>query len=966
MSGDRSKAEAETSRGDRAIGAGEIQTAREALAAALDLWREVAGEDATETILARRKLAYALGMDGDPSGAVHHLEAAVRSAGRLLGAADRLVADVEHDLGCSLVEAGDYRVGRECFERALVIRRGVFGPDHSLVADSLNDLGVMLFQAADFSEAKGHFEQALEIQIRINGEDHPDIARIRGNIGTVALRMGDFAGARKNFEGALDARIRSHGEGHPEVAAILNNLGVVCLEAGEYAGARRHLLRALEIRRRVLGAHHPDIAQTLSNLGATMARLGKSAEAREYFEQAVEISRHALGAAHPAVALGLHNLGSLCCYAGDIPAARRYYEEALAIRRRSLGENHPDIAMSLGDLGVICHLAGEREDARALMEESLTLRLRIFGENHPDVVMSLINLSMLHFWGGDSAATKEVLIRALRAVMKPNGKAWRSQIFDRISELEATVGNIEAAIFFGKQAINEIQRQRGTLIGPEAGMQRDFIADHDDVYRRLAGLLVDAGRLGEAERVLAMLKEEELFELLRRDAGADPRLTFARMTALEGKWQRHGDEIVEAIAALADEEATLAALADPAPETAERLHEVRERLEDAGRRFDVWLDGVLSAFAAGVTDHGQEIAALNLDALGALQADLAMLGGDVALAHYLPGREKLVIILTTPAFEISREVDIDEKTLNRMIHELRLAIESRSEDFAAIAAALHRHLIAPIAAPLAESGTRTLMLAPVGALRYLPFAALWDGGRFLVEQIALVLHTAAAQGRIKDRPAPAWRLAGFGVAREVDGYQRLLSVSDELERIIIETEGTARPTGRGIFPGHIYLDEQFTSDSFAAALATHHVVHVASHFIFLPESEWNSHLLLGDGSTLSLDQLRSRRFNFGGIDLVALSACETAMGGGRQNGREIEGLGAMLQKRGARAVLATLWPVADITTPQMMEHFYRARRGGAAKTEALRAAQIEMITGEDPELRHPYHWGPFILMGNWL
>ncbi|NEP38540.1 MAG: CHAT domain-containing protein, partial [Okeania sp. SIO2H7] len=37
---------------------------------------------------------------------------------------------------------------------------------------------------------------------------------------------------------------------------------------------------------------------------------------------------------------------------------------------------------------------------------------------------------------------------------------------------------------------------------------------------------------------------------------------------------------------------------------------------------------------------------------------------------------------------------------------------------------------------------------------------------------------------------------------------------------------------------------------------------------------------------------------------------------------------------------------------------------GKSKTEALREAQINMITGKDKEANNPYYWSSFILMGN--
>src|SRR5260370_42334622 len=121
-----------------------------------------------------------------------------------------------------------------------------------------------------------------------------------------------------------------------------------------------------------------------------------------------------------------------------------------------------------------------------------------------------------------------------------------------MSQLKGAQGETDAAIFFGKQAVNAIQRHRARLTGLAPELQRSFVSTVEIAYRDLSDRLVGAGRLGEAQQVLAMLKEEELFDLLRRDAGHDPRLTLAQLTSLEAERQRHGDALAQALSRLAE------------------------------------------------------------------------------------------------------------------------------------------------------------------------------------------------------------------------------------------------------------------------------------------------------------------------------------------------------------------------------------------------------------------------------
>jgi CHAT domain-containing protein len=280
-------------------------------------------------------------------------------------------------------------------------------------------------------------------------------------------------------------------------------------------------------------------------------------------------------------------------------------------------------------------------------------------------------------------------------------------------------------------------------------------------------------------------------------------------------------------------------------------------------------------------------------------------------------------------------------------------------------------------------------------------AALHDGERYLVERYRNVVFTPASNSRLKDRPSAKWRGLGFGVSKAQSGFGALPSVPEELRGIIRDEE--TNKTGKGVLPGKVMLDESFTAESMRAALRERYpLVHIASHFSFQPGNETNSFLLLGDGSRLPLSLIKSSMNLFGGVELLTLSACDTATGGVGADGKEVEGFAVLAQRQGAKAVVASLWPVADQSTRLLMEKFYRARdaQQGTPKAEALRRAQLALLRGGEKEsasgenkrgmslsvegskdqaggaqpafkgdakapYAHPYFWAPFILIGNW-
>lgn len=96
-------------------------------------------------------------------------------------------------------------------------------------------------------------------------------------------------------------------------------------------------------------------------------------------------------------------------------------------------------------------------------------------------------------------------------------------------------------------------------------------------------------------------------------------------------------------------------------------------------------------------------------------------------------------------------------------------------------------------------------------------------------------------------------------------------------------------------------------------------------------------------------------------ELVVLSACNTALGK-EVRGEGLVGLTRGFMYAGARRVMVSLWSVGDDSTRELMIQFYQGLlEDTLAPAAALRQAQIAMWK----EGRSPFHWGAFILEGEW-
>jgi CHAT domain-containing protein len=284
---------------------------------------------------------------------------------------------------------------------------------------------------------------------------------------------------------------------------------------------------------------------------------------------------------------------------------------------------------------------------------------------------------------------------------------------------------------------------------------------------------------------------------------------------------------------------------------------------------------------------------------------------------------------------------------------------------------------------------------------------LWDGRQYLAERYANVAITLASQQNLKLPLSnrSRWRALGVGVSKDYEGFSALKAVPDELDCIITDpvtkTVSPKPQCARGVMNGTKLLDDKFTKESLRNALGRYTLVHMASHFSLEPGHANRSFLLLGAGANdkdrkLMVSEINQSLFN--GVEILTLSACNTAVGTEQSNGREVEGFGVMAQSQGAKAVIATLWAVDDPSTRDFMVKFYTLY-GSARninKAQALRQAQLALLKGgnnqpvqqslerkrskkvsdgantpltftpdANAKYSHPFYWAPFILIGNW-
>jgi CHAT domain-containing protein len=296
-----------------------------------------------------------------------------------------------------------------------------------------------------------------------------------------------------------------------------------------------------------------------------------------------------------------------------------------------------------------------------------------------------------------------------------------------------------------------------------------------------------------------------------------------------------------------------------------------------------------------------------------------------------------------------------------------------SNDYLEQSQKLYDLIIRPIDQQLTAMKINTLVFVMDGGLRVTPPAALHDGKQFLIERYAIANVPTIRATRVEERDRKATRVLAMGLTESVEGFSALPSVDIEIKTISSE-----------VLKGTSFLNKDFTISNLQnqRQKGIYSILHLGTHAKFVSDTSQESFIQFWN-SRLSLSEIPKLRFDSPAIDMLTLSACQTAVG----NNLGISGLAV---ESGARSVLASLWEVSDSGTAPLMISFYKAFPEAVNKAQAMQQAQIQLLKGKvnirdgqitgitgfpniplptgsnDINLSHPFYWSSFILVGNWL
>jgi CHAT domain-containing protein len=319
--------------------------------------------------------------------------------------------------------------------------------------------------------------------------------------------------------------------------------------------------------------------------------------------------------------------------------------------------------------------------------------------------------------------------------------------------------------------------------------------------------------------------------------------------------------------------------------------------------------------------------------------------------------DRLEVILSLPQQPLRHySSSVSAGEVESTLEEFRVSLEKpyTAPEGKSIGKTVYDWLIRPAETELSQSQVKTLVFVLDGVLRNVPMAALYDGEQYLIEKYSLALAPGLQLLDSQQLSQGNLNTLAAGLTEARLGFSALVNVRRELEQIRLEV------------PARVLLDREFTSEALQKQIASSPfpVVHLATHGQF--SSNANDTFILTWDERINVKELRRLlRPEYGNrasaIELLVLSACQTATG----DNRAALGLAGVALEAGARSTLASLWNLDDESGARLISEFYRQLTDkNRTKAEAIQLAQLSLL--KNPNYRHPLHWAPFVLVGNWL
>ncbi len=962
---------------------------------ALLIRKKILGEEHADYVNSLNILAQAYKGDGDYSKAIELGIQALKIHKKISGE-DSHYAILLNNLANSYEGSGDYLKALELGTEALQVRKRLLGEEHPDYAKSLACVSRCYLGLGEYAHALELGTQALEIQKRTLGSDHPEYAISLDNISACFAALGNYDEAIKLGTEALEMTKNVLGKEHRDYAVSMVNLAAYYANLGNYSEAIKLCAQATDILKNELGSEHIVYAESLSRLADYNDFIGNYDEAIRLGTESADILGKQLGNKHPDYASLLMCLASYYFHINYYHESIQLNKKALKIVKKNQGTDNLDYAMLLNNLANDYSGLGKYIKAIPLLKESLEIRKKLYGIDHPLYANALNNLACAYMDQGNIEEAIRLGTIALKIYEESNEKSFDDKFalfLTNLSYWHYIISNKGQAVSLIKEYLQLVRDNiLSNFLGLTANERLMYWDKYNYHFSYYAPMVIIHSNLPDAASILydnislfakglLLTTELEISKLIEESGDTESLQLYSKL-------RRNREVLNEQFSMTIDEREIDCDSMEYVITSLERQLAFRvKEIGDYTKNLSITWQDVQSKL--NKNDIAIEFLSYPENDSTTVYVALTLCQNDTAP------------VLTRLFTELEMEEASGEdgtyqtSTADSLIWEpLASRLEGKSHIYFSGSGMLHNVGIEYL--PSMEGKECFRLSSTRELVTHLPAASLKSASLFggIDYDTTYAAVMGSAPRYVKDYYAmnavPGQKRGGFDYRTMRYGVQPLPYALTELKEIssMLTSNGISCDTLTGLLA---------SEESFKALSGQRKsLLHIATHGFYYDIEEadnMSDHIrmmLIGDERPSNfedqsllrcglcfaganqilqdslppngqddgiLNALEIAQTDLRGLDLVVLSACQTALGD-IDYGEGVFGLQRGFKKAGAQSILMSLWEVDDEATHLLMTEFYKNWISGLSKYAALRQAQ-SVVKEKYPD---PKYWAAFILL----
>ena len=419
-----------------------------------------------------------------------------------IGPVNEALAQTYNLLGSTYLDLSDIEEARSYHQRALEVRKELFGDSHLEVSHSYDYLGNVYSEEGDFDQALAYHKKALALRSlpsnrkprflayshinlaysysdlgkttlalkhysqaetylkEIYTPDHPNFGIIYNNLGIIYQELGQYDACLTYFQKTREIYLKAYGELSPQLLDWELNMGNVHYDNGNYLEAQKHWEKTRIRIESLSQAPKRKLRGVYQNLSLVWRQLGDLDQAESYQLKSLELARDIFPETHPAVASHYTNLGLIAQDRGKSGQAINFFVRSLDIQLEALPYPHMDMGRTYSNLGMIEQVRGNFQEGMTYLQTALAIYLELQGELNDNVAIVYTNMGAIALSEGNFAEGRRYLEKSNVIYQQLFGENHVS-IASNLSNFALIMkeeGKKDSALFYYQQALDIYQQ----------------------------------------------------------------------------------------------------------------------------------------------------------------------------------------------------------------------------------------------------------------------------------------------------------------------------------------------------------------------------------------------------------------------------------------------------------------------------------------------------------------------------